>query len=343
MAESTTVRIGVVLGDPNGIGPELVAKLMAGLEPHRLETVVIVGDERVYRMGEQIAEVDAPIQAVARVGDPAPSGAPRLLDLPAIDPSEVCAGKVSAEAGRATLQWLRRALALVRAGDLDGLCYAPLCKEAMHLAEPARGDELSLFVQELAPTQPVGEINVLDDLWTTRVTSHVPLRQVAERITGDAVLRAIRLAHTALVEAGRAKPRIGVAGLNPHAGDGGLFGHEELDVIGPAIQQARAEGMQAEGPYPADTVFVRAQAGAFDAVVTMYHDQGQIAMKLLGFGRGITLHAGLPVPIATPSHGTAFDIAGRGRARVDALRTAFETVERMVAERRGRGSDVPTP
>ena len=204
MAESAGVRIGVVLGDPNGIGPELVAKLVAGLDPRRLETVVIVGDERVYRMGEQLADVDVLVQAVTRVGDPVPSGAARLLDLPAIDPSNVCAGKVSAQAGRATLQWLRRALALARAGDLDGLCYAPLCKEAMHLADPARGDELDLFVQELAPSQPVGEINVLDDLWTTRVTSHVPLRDVAERITGDAVVRAIRLAHTALADAGRA-------------------------------------------------------------------------------------------------------------------------------------------
>ncbi len=343
MAESMPVRIGVVLGDPNGIGPELVAKLVAGLETRRLESIVIIGDERVYRMGEQIADVDAPVQTVARVDDPTPAGAARLLDLNAIDPADVRAGKVSAAAGRATLQWLRRALALARAGDLNGICYAPLCKEAMHLAEPARGDELGLFVQELAPSQPVGEINVLDDLWTTRVTSHLPLREVAEHISSDAVLRAIRLAHTALVDAGRAKPRLGVAGLNPHAGDGGLFGNEELDVIAPAIRQARAEGMQAEGPYPADTVFVRAQAGAFDAVVTMYHDQGQIAMKLLGFGRGITLHAGLPVPIATTSHGTAFDIAGRGRARVDALRTALDTVERMVAQRRSRESDLRTP
>jgi 4-hydroxythreonine-4-phosphate dehydrogenase len=143
------------------------------------------------------------------------------------------------------------------------------------------------------------------------------------------VLQATRLADRTLRAAGNAHPRIAVAGLNPHAGDGGVFGREEIEVIAPAVERARAEQIAAAGPYPADTVFVRARGGEFDAVVTMYHDQGQIAMKLMGFERGITILAGLPVPITTPAHGSAFDIAGKGAARVDALREAYATACRM--------------
>jgi 4-hydroxythreonine-4-phosphate dehydrogenase len=157
----------------------------------------------------------------------------------------------------------------------------------------------------------------------------VPLAAVTGLITEDAVLKATQLAHAALRAAGNPHPRIAVAGLNPHAGDGGIFGREEIDVIAPAIERARAEQIAAAGPYPADTVFVRARGGEFDAVVTMYHDQGQIAMKLMGFERGITILAGLPVPITTPAHGSAFDIAGKGAARVDALREAYLTACRM--------------
>jgi 4-hydroxythreonine-4-phosphate dehydrogenase len=157
----------------------------------------------------------------------------------------------------------------------------------------------------------------------------VPLRAVADLITEKRVLQAIRLARDTLRAAGQPHPKIAVAGLNPHAGDGGIFGREEIDVIAPAVERARAEQIAASGPYPSDTVFVRAQGGAFDAVVTMYHDQGQIAMKLMGFERGITIHAGLPFPITTPAHGTAFDIAGRGVARVDGLAQAYRTACRM--------------
>ena len=157
----------------------------------------------------------------------------------------------------------------------------------------------------------------------------MPLRAVADLITEGAVLQATRLAHQTLRAAGKPHPRIAVAGLNPHAGDGGIFGREEIEVIAPAVERAKTEQIAASGPYPADTVFVCAKEGRFDAVVTMYHDQGQIAMKLMGFERGITILAGLPVPITTPAHGSAFDIAGQGVARVDAFRQAYLTACRM--------------
>jgi 4-hydroxythreonine-4-phosphate dehydrogenase len=182
----------------------------------------------------------------------------------------------------------------------------------------------------------ISEINVLDDLWTSRVTSHVGLRQVSALITKEAVYDAIVLIVGALRLAGVAEPRLLVAALNPHGGEGGLFGNEEIEAIAPAIEQARMEGIQASGPFPADTIFLRARKGGCDAVVSMYHDQGQIAMKLMGFERGVTVQGGLPLPITTPAHGTAFDIAGQGKANPQGLYQAFRLACRMGANLRAR-------
>jgi 4-hydroxythreonine-4-phosphate dehydrogenase len=273
------------------------------------------------------------VPAIGRLDQVEGTG-PALLAGPPIAPEDAPFGEVSKVAGRAVLDTFRMALGLAEAGELDAICFAPCNKQAMHQAGLDLEDELRFFVQVLDFKGPVGEVNATDALATTRVTSHVPLRAVADLITEEGVLQAIRLARDTLQAAGKPHPRIGVAGLNPHAGDGGIFGREEIDVIQPAVERARAEQIAASGPYPSDTVFLRAQGGAFDAVVTMYHDQGQIAMKLMGFERGITIHAGLPIPITTPAHGTAFDIAGRGVARVDGLAQAYRTACRMALARR---------
>ena len=177
------------------------------------------------------------------------------------------------------LDSFRQALGLAQAGELDAICFAPCNKQAMHLGGLAFEDELRFFVDVLGHKGYVGEINATGELATTRVTSHVPLRAVADLITEDAVVAAIRLAHDTLRASGNPHPRVGVAGLNPHAGDGGVFGREEIEVIAPAVERAKAQQIAADGPYPSDTVFLRARDGAFDAVVTMYHDQGQIAMS----------------------------------------------------------------
>jgi 4-hydroxythreonine-4-phosphate dehydrogenase len=260
---------------------------------------------------------------------------PALLPGPPIDPDDAPPGAVSALAGKAVLDTFEVALGLAEAGELDAICFAPCNKQAMHEGGLELDDELRFFVQVLGFEGPVGEVNATDRLATTRVTSHVPLRAVADLVTGDAVLQATRLAHRTLRAAGNPRPRIAVAGLNPHAGDGGIFGREEIEVIAPAVERAKAEQIAASGPYPSDTVFLRARDGQFDAVVTMYHDQGQIAMKLLGFERGVTIHAGLPIPITTPAHGSAFDIAGSGRARVDGLSQAYRTACAMAKAARG--------
>jgi 4-hydroxythreonine-4-phosphate dehydrogenase len=175
------------------------------------------------------------------------------------------------------------------------------------------------------------EFNVLEKLWNARVTSHIPLSKVSSSLSQENILEALQLTYDALRAAGFNPPRIGVAALNPHAGDGGNFGREEIDVIEPAVKKAQAKGLPAEGPFPADTVFVRATKGQFDAVLTMFHDQGQIAMKLMGFDRGVTVLGGFPFPICTPAHGTAYDIAGKGVANIGATRAALLLAAEMAS------------
>jgi 4-hydroxythreonine-4-phosphate dehydrogenase len=321
-------RVGLLLGDPCGIGPELVARLVAGGDVDPDAATLVIGEPRVLARGTRHAGIELRLPELSSP-DEAAEGTAALLRGPSIDLAAAPVGEVSAAAGAYVLDAFRQALGLVRAGALDALCFAPCNKQAMHAGGLAFEDELRFFAHELGCAGYVGEINSTGDLATTRVTSHVPLRVVADLITEDAVLDATRLAHATLRATGKPHPRIAVAGLNPHAGDGGVFGHEEIEVIAPAVARARAEQIAASGPFPADTVFVRARDGAFDAVVTMYHDQGQIAMKLMGFERGITILAGLPVPVTTPAHGSAFDIAGTGAARVDALRQAYLTACQM--------------
>ncbi len=328
-------RIGLLPGDAAGIGPEITARLLAGEELDPEVATVVIGDARILGRGAEAAGIALDLPTIARAEDAAAGGA-ALLPGPPIDPDAVPVGEVSALAGKAVLDGFRMALGLAAAGELDAICFASCNKQAMHQGGLELEDELRFFVQLLGFKGYVGEVNATDRLATTRVTSHVPLAAVAGLITEEGVLQAIRLARTTLVAAGKPHPKIGVAGLNPHAGDGGSFGREEIDVIAPAIERARAEQIAASGPYPADTVFVRARDGAFDAVVTMYHDQGQIAMKLMGFERGITIHAGLPIPITTPAHGTAFDIAGRGSARPDGLEAAYRTACRMALAKGAR-------
>jgi len=189
----------------------------------------------------------------------------------------------------------------------------------MRLARPSYDDEIAYSAEVVGLESSASEFNILEKLWNARVTSHIPLAEVAARLTKERISRALKLTDSCMRSAGFPCPRIAVAGLNPHAGDGGNFGREEIDVIAPVVEVGKREGIFVEGPFPADTVFLRAKGGAFDAVLAMYHDQGQIAMKLMGFDRGATLLGGFPFPICTPAHGTAYDIAGKGRRSIDLL------------------------
>ncbi|HTG96846.1 MAG TPA: 4-hydroxythreonine-4-phosphate dehydrogenase PdxA, partial [Burkholderiales bacterium] len=231
--------------------------------------------------------------------------------------------------GASALANYRHALLRVARGDAQAVCFTPFNKQAMRMAEPTYDDEILFTSNVLGFKGLATEFNVLDDLWNARVTSHIPLAEVSANLSIERIVAGLEITAQALRAAGFQPPRIGVAALNPHAGDGGNFGREEIDIIEPAVKKAKAKGLPADGPYPADTVFVRAKAGQFDAVLTMFHDQGQIAMKLLGFDRGVTLLGGYPFPICTPAHGTAYDIAGKGVANVGAARAALLLAARM--------------
>src|SRR5215472_3305921 len=303
-------RIGLLAGDPTGIGPEVAAKLLAEPETRDLAEITLIGDPEVFKDGATIAGV--PRETLESF----PLIETRIERLP-----DKC--RVSERAGRYCLASLSRAAAAIVSGDIRALLYAPLNKQAMKMAGLAEEDEMHFLASQLSFQGICSEINVGPNLWTTRVTSHVPLRNVADLITEEGVCDAVRLLDGVMRRHRGSQPRIAVAGLNPHAGEGGLLGKEEISVIGPAVRRMRSEGVNASGPYPADTLFIAARRGDFDAVVTMYHEQGQIAMKLMGFEKGVTLHGGLPAPVTTPAHGTAFDIAGKGIANVSPIREAF--------------------
>ncbi|GHB48530.1 4-hydroxythreonine-4-phosphate dehydrogenase 2 [Streptomyces viridiviolaceus] len=321
-------RIAVTLGDPAGVGPELIAKLLSRPENTAAADIVLISDETELKAAGEDAGV-----AVAYASDPA-AGVPVLHDNSAGRPVEVFTRREPTEAGgRWALDNLRIALGMVKRGEADAILFAPLNKTSLHLAGMTENDELRWFEDVLGVEGFTSELNVLPGLWTARVTSHVSLAEVDAGITHENVVRAGRLLDQVLRESGLQAPRIGVCALNPHAGENGRFGRHELDVIAPAVAGLKGEGIDAKGPFPSDTIFLRARAGEFDGVLTMYHDQGQIAMKLMGFDGGVTIAGGLPVPICTPAHGTAFDVVGKGIAHTGSIQNAFDLAVRIGGRR----------
>ena len=328
-------RVAVLLGDPAGIGPEIAVKLLARAQNTSAVDVLLIADPNVLAAGERVAATKLDCVKI----EAADSDLPRALRFepgritwwaqPTIAAGDLRQGEATEAGGRAALRALDAAVEAARQGLVDAIVFAPLNKHALRLAGMTHEDELRFMQERFAVPGFVCEFNITQGLWTSRVTSHVPLRDVADAITAAGVGEAVDIIDRALKSAGVARPRIAVAGLNPHAGDGGSIGMEEIEIIAPAVEECRARGLDAQGPYPSDTVFVRAKRGDFDAVVSMYHDQGQIAMKLMGFDNGVTLHGGLPVPVATCASGTAFDIAGKGVANVEGLQEAFSLASRM--------------
>ncbi len=326
--------IGLVQGDACGIGPELMAKLLAAEDVRERARILILSDRRVFEAGVAVAGGAAEVRNIAAVDKADFShDLPNLLDLACLDPAEVTPGKVSKAAGAAVLETFGRALDLAKAGELDGICFMPFNKEALHLAGMGFEDELRWAKNRLGYEGEASEFNVVRGMWNARVTSHVPLREVADRLSVERIVAAIKLADQTLKDAGFTRPRIAVAALNPHAGDGGAIGREEIEIIGPAVEQAQALQIAAEGPFPSDTMYLKVRDGRYDCAVSMYHDQGQIAIKLLGFDMGVSVLGGLPVPVTTPAHGTAFDIVGQNTANVEPARRAFLTVAEMAENR----------
>ncbi len=339
-------RIALTLGDPAGIGPEIVAAAWAQPEVHAWCRPLAVGPPSLLRRavalrqtGAEVLEVDAPEMA-----EPTPRLIPCLPCGPAgVD--EVPAGTVDARAGQAAYEAVVQAARLALAGRIDALVTAPLHKEALHraghhypghtelLAELCGARDFAMMLY-LGPGEP---LRGPAGLAVVHVTLHMALRQVFAALTEHEVLVKCRLAHQFMASLVDRAPRIGICALNPHAGEGGLFGDEEQRVIAPAVRRAQAEGLCAEGPLPADTLLVRARDGDFDAVVAMYHDQGHIALKLLGMHRAVNVTVGLPIVRTSVAHGTAFDRAWQGRAdarsMVEAIRVAARLAGKPPADR----------
>lgn len=331
--------LAFALGDPSGISAELSARILAS-ETAREATFLVFGDRRLLAAGEAVAGIslDLPVVSAADVGSARPQGTV-FVDLANMDPDDVTPGTASAAGGRAALENFRCATLAANEGLADAVFFTPFNKHAMRLAEPDYVDEIGFLTRTIEADRDGSEFNVLDEVWNARVTSHVPLSSVAAMIDEERVFSRIRLTAEVMERATGRRPRIGVAALNPHAGDGRNFGTEDDDVIRPAVERASAHQIAVTGPIPSDTVFVRALRGEFDAVLTMYHDQGQIAMKLIGFDRGVTLIAGYPFPVVTPAHGTAYDIAGKGVARDSATLEAVKLgirLSRVSVEREPR-------
>ena len=322
----------------------MIAKLLAEPNIQDLADILLVGDRHVFELGQSQAGIDWPIREVDP-GHPDDwwngKGVP-LLPMETIASKDVRLSQVSAAGGRSSLRNLDKAMDLALSGFADAILFGPFNKAAMHLAGMDAEDEHRYMAKYLGFKGFHSEINMLDELITTRVTSHVAMKVAVVSIDQEGVLKSIRLAHETLLATGMPQPRIGVAALNPHAGDNGNFGREEIDILAPAIERAKEMRIDVSGPWPSDTVFLKGRDGRLDAVVTMYHDQGQIAMKLMGFDRGVTIAAGLPIPVATPAHGTAFDIAGKGIANLGATRKAFDVLCRMAANHRRRQASQPT-
>ena len=313
----TAPRLAVLLGDPSGVGPEMAVKLLAQPGVADAAELLLIADPAALASGERIAGVAVPRERITLQSYDTLEGAAPVL------------GESNAASGICAMRSLELATDAVTRGAVQGIVFAPFNKHSLRLGGLDEEDELRWMAQRWQVPGFVCEFNITGALWTSRVTSHVPLREVADLIDAPTIGQAVRIIDGALKRAGIARPRIAVSGLNPHAGDGGSIGREEIEVIEPAVRALQAEGFDARGPFSPDTVFIAARRGDFDAVVSMYHDQGQIAMKLMGFERGVTLHGGLPVPVATPASGSAFDIAGRGVARIDGLSAAFDLCVRM--------------
>lgn len=330
----TKPAIAILQGDPAGIGPELLVKLLNSEDVRSDAKILVIGDPGIFRRGERVVGRRVAGMRSIAIGEAIEFSGNEVLHLDMSLPgiAETAMSQVSTEGGQASLNALCKALELSQSEGVHGILFLPFNKASMQLGGNPFPDEISFARAFLKVTGPVGEFNVAHDMWNGRVTSHVAMRDVPRLLTRSKIMDGIALADQTLRLAGRDRPRIAVAAYNPHAGDGGLMGREEIDVIGPAVKSMQARQVNVEGPFPADTLWLKMRNREYDVVVSMYHDQGQIAIKLLGFDQGVSVLAGLPIPIVTPAHGTAFDIAGQNKARVTPTRKAFDIVVEMARQ-----------
>jgi 4-hydroxythreonine-4-phosphate dehydrogenase len=334
MKDTKLPVVALTLGDAAGIGPELIARLLSQPDITANTNIVLLGDPWLWQEGQDIAKTKVATQAVQNLGEVRARpdiSLPAFLATDSIAKDRVQRSQPRAACGASSLRMLNLCMDGTKRGEVDAICFAPLNKFAMKQGGLKHEDELHHFAEYLGVTSYFCEFNTLGDLWTSRVSSHIPLKDAAAMLSTQRIFEAARLIYQSLQASGTSEPKVAIAAFNPHAGDGGSCGREEIDIIAPAVAELQAKGFPVDGPFPADTIFLKARDGLYQAIVTMYHDQGQIAIKLMGFSKGVTVQGGLPVPITTPAHGTAFDIAGKGQADVNAMLNAFKIATRMGA------------
>ena len=325
-------KIGIIPGDPGGIGPELIAKLLSKEETAEKADILLIGDGHLFAQGMQQADASYELRACQHLeGEWTTGDGYAHFDRQTITEDEVSIADVTLANGKSALDNLNCALELARDGIIDAITFGPFNKAALIEAGLGHEDELHYMAEFLGVETYISELNTLEGLWTSRVSSHIALKDVPDYITDHRISEAVHLIDKTLRRSGMSRPRLSVAALNPHAGDNGNFGREEIDVISPTVQKLQSEQVNVDGPWPSDTVFLKAKAGEVDGIITMYHDQGQIALKLMGFDRGVTVQGGIPFPVTTPAHGTAFDIAGTGTADAKAMTAAFDIACNMVS------------
>ena len=328
--------LGITMGDPAGIGPEVIAKALAKKDVHRLCQPIVIGSGAVLE--KTIRSLGLPLRIVPVSGHDTPAAFSRTVLV--LDPLDrplgrFKVGQVSAETGAAAAAFIMKAVRLAESGCLDAVVTAPINKEAVNLAGYRYPGHTELLA-DVTKSKEVGMMIVGGPLKIMFTTTHVAIRDLPDALTVGGVERAIRLADRAMRDYfGVKKPRIGVAALNPHAGEGGLFGEDERKNILPASRRARRMGIQASDPLPADTLFAKAVRGDFDAVVAMYHDQGLIPLKMAAFGKCVNITVGLPIIRTSVDHGPAFDIAGKGMADCGSLLEAIRVAARLATQRKG--------
>ncbi len=333
MTSAAHPLLAITMGDPAGIGPEIVLQTLAHVDVFERCRPLVIGDRRILERAAgwlgQSPEYDVVREPAQGTYQP---GGVTLLDMENAPPERIPVGEESAAAGAAAVAYVVRACDLAMAGEVDAVVTAPLNKAAMHLAGYEYAGHTELLTEQTG-AERVSMLLIGPNLRIVHVSTHLALEEAIARVTPQRVEDVIQIAHDACRALGIARPRIAVAGLNPHASEGGIFGNEEAERIQPAIHAARTRGLDVSDPQPPDTVFLRATKGAYDVVVAQYHDQGHIPMKLLAFDSGVNVSYGLPIIRPSVDHGTAFDIAGKGIAAESSLLAAIDVALQMADAR----------
>ena len=320
------IRLGLTMGDPNGIGPEIIAKALSEQSLNSNWSPLVFGDLDVLRQVTKV--LNLPCRFLPYDQANVQDGEIPVLDLTVKENRDWNPGNLCAWGGESAFQFLTTAIQWALKQDIDAIVTAPLCKEALHAAGhnfPGHTEMLSHFTNKATPIMML----TVDQFRAIHVTTHVALRDAIASLTPESILKVIEIGNDALKQMGIASPKFGIPGLNPHAGENGMFGTEEQHIIIPAIEAARKKGIQCEGPFPPDTIFLHHRDGRFDAVIALYHDQAHIPLKLLGIERGINVTLGLPVIRTSVDHGTAFDRAAKFNADPGSLLHALDLAYQM--------------